>query len=395
MPENKKKKILWVVYDFYQAGGQRYVYEICKALNKDKYQVDLLKVAEDGYDNSWEKEFYYQPTLDMGCNIYSLGELLKNNTLKKKPFVSKLKRYVNRKIKGISLGTNEDAGSHIVTISNFLEGYDFINFSGLNVYRTLCLGNDIEPVKGIIHILTAQFQDDRSLFEGYTKTFNYHFVSSIAEKNLKEELVGINKYRFTDFPLSFETIPFEVNESTGDEKPLRIAIFTRLSAMKPLDPFFYALKLLLEKGMKVELLVYGSGDPAALGIIRQLNYLYILDAVRFMGHTEDIPATLKQAGIDLIWFQSNNQLPAGYAALEIAMSAIPQVFWDFMSNGIDETLAAIYPCFTRISDFTEYTEKLLLAPEIRKQLGIKQRDFILEKHSVQNNIQLLEKLYDV
>ena len=101
MPENKKKKILWVVYDFYQAGGQRYVYEICKALNKDKYQVDLLKVAEDGYDNSWEKEFYYQPTLDMGCNIYSLGELLKNNTLKKKPFVSKLKRYVNRKIKGI------------------------------------------------------------------------------------------------------------------------------------------------------------------------------------------------------------------------------------------------------------------------------------------------------
>ncbi|MFZ4771898.1 MAG: hypothetical protein ACOYLO_17080, partial [Ferruginibacter sp.] len=132
-----------------------------------------------------------------------------------------------------------------------------------------------------------------------------------------------------------------------------------------------------------------------LGISRQLNYLYISDAVHFMGHTEDIPATLKQAGIDLIWFQSNNQLPAGYAALEIAMSAIPQVFWDFMNNGIDETLAAIYPCFTRISDFTEYTEKLLLAPEIRKQLGIKQRDFILEKHSVQNNIQLLEKVYDV
>jgi len=392
-----KKKILWVVYDFVQAGGQRYVYEICKALDKEKYQVDILKVDAMGRDKDWDEEYYFQPSLALGCNIYFLADLLQKNTTVPAALWQRGLLFITRKLKiNTAYATASAAAAKDASIiEGFLNKYDHINFSGLNVYRSLCLSNGFEPSHGIIHILTAQFQDDRSLFANYTKTFRYHFVSSIAQENLKEELAGIDHYTYTDFPLCFKTDSYEVNHTYAGIKTYRIAVFTRLSVMKPLDIYFYALKLLLESGLDVELQVYGAGNPELLGIVRQLNYLYIADHVHFMGHAQDIPETIKHADIDVIWFQSNNQLPAGYAALEIAMSGLPQVFWDFMNNGVQEALAAIYPCFTNLTAFTNYTEKLLLSKQDRLQLGLKQRDYIKKHHSIENNISMLEKIYDV
>ena len=37
-----KIKLLFVVYDFYQAGAQRFVYEIDKALDRNKFQIEIL-----------------------------------------------------------------------------------------------------------------------------------------------------------------------------------------------------------------------------------------------------------------------------------------------------------------------------------------------------------------
>lgn len=394
MPDTKKKKILWVVYDFYQAGGQRYVYEICKALNKEKFEIDFLKVAPFGYDKNWEKEYYYQPSLDLGCTIYLLEDILKRSLLNVTS-INKLLVQAKKVLKKVFPETEpQSANKQKGIIETFLADYDHINFSGLNVYKTLCVANGIKPEKGIIHILTARFQDKKDIYEGFHKNFKYNFVSSFTDDILKFELAGFTNYRHTYYPLCFETKLYEVPTSEKKGKPITIAVFTRLSSMKPLDPYFYAIKLLLERGVKVELCVYGAGDPEELGLIRQLNYLYIADKVFFPGHVESIPELLKTEGIDLIWFQSNNQLPAGYAALEIAMSGLPQIFWDFADIGLKNPIGEVFPSFTSLSAFVEFSEKILCSIELRKKLGAMQRDYIIRNNSIKDHIRILEELFE-
>src|SRR4051812_14127901 len=94
-----KKKILWVVYDFVQAGGQRYVYEICKALNKEKYQIDILKVAPMNHDKNWNFEFYYEPTLALGCKIFFLSDILQHKIALKKSFIQWIRKFISKKLR--------------------------------------------------------------------------------------------------------------------------------------------------------------------------------------------------------------------------------------------------------------------------------------------------------
>lgn len=389
---NIKKKILWVVYDFNQAGGQRYVYEICKALDKTKYQVDVLKLHMLSNDKNWNHEFYYQPTLDLGCDIFFLENLFKGANKHKlhKNIFEKIILKVKATIKPV---TGEIKAHQAIYIQAFLSGYDYVNFSGLNVYKSLCIAYGFECKNALIHILTAKFQDDEDIYDSYDKEYPYHFVSSFSNEILSFELAGFKNYKHTYYPLCFETIPYKASVPEEGNQPFVIGVFTRLSKMKPLDPYFYAFKLLLEKGIDVELRIYGAGDPAAEGLLRQLQYLYLSDKVQFCGHLESIPNELKKNEIDLIWFQSNNQMPAGYAALEVAMSGLPQVFWDFSDMGWKHETGEIFPSFINLTEFVNYSGDLLKKRENRVALGLQQKLYVLDNYSVQSNISIIENLF--
>jgi len=394
MSDLKKKKILWVVYDFNQAGSQRYVYEICKALNKEKFEIDFLKIAPVAHDRNWDTEYYYESTLELGCRIFLLDDLLKRyeqNGNGNNKILDKTKKVFN-KLSSKTVLQHSDKVS--IILKTFLAEYDHVDFSGLNVYLSLCSTNKLNPENGIIHILTARFQDKKDIYEYFNKDRYYHFVSGFSNDTLKFELAGFTNYRHTYYPLCFETKPYEVSIPEKKDKPYTIAVFTRLSSMKPLDPYFYAIKLLSERGVNAELRVYGAGDPEELGLIRQLSYLYIADKVFFPGHVESIPELLKTAGIDLLWFQSTNQLPAGYAALEIAMSALPQVFWDFADIGLKNPIGEVFPSFTSLTEFVEFSEKLLYSKDLRNKLGMEQRNYIQQHNSSKAHIHILEELFN-
>jgi len=151
---------------------------------------------------------------------------------------------------------------------------------------------------------------------------------------------------------------------------------------------------LLEKGVEAELNIYGAGDPEAQGLVKQLNYLYIQNSVHFKGHVSDIPATLKKDAPDLLWFQSANKEPGGYAAFEISMSGLPQIFWDFMDTGDIRPIEAVFPSFTNLLRFVDYTQQLLLSSELRKETGNKQRNYVLENYEIKNHIHILENIFD-
>jgi glycosyltransferase involved in cell wall biosynthesis len=384
-----KKKILWVVYDFVQAGGQRHVFEIAKALNKNKYQIDFLKVNQINSDTNWNQEFYYQPTLDLDSSIFILPEILKtsNNNI-----AQKIARKIRKKFGfNSTLNVNRNDQERVILEKIFLE-YKYVNFSGIAVFETVCIGRGLNPPNALINILTAKFQGV-DIYKNYDKKLYYHFISGFEPSILSNELSEFNNFKHTYFPLSLDSISFEGLINNGNEK-LVIGIFTRLSAMKPLDPYFYALKLLLEQGLNVELRIYGAGNPEKLGFIRQLDYLYLKENVFFCGHTESIQQTLIKEHFDLIWFQAADSQIAGYAALEIALCSIPQVLWDFSYRGSESEVKNFFPSFTNISLFVNYNKKLLNSKEKLEELGMKQRQFVLEQHSIEKNIIILENIYD-
>jgi glycosyltransferase involved in cell wall biosynthesis len=383
-----KKKILWVVYDFVQAGGQRYVYEICKALDKEKYQIDFLKAAPLNHDKNWDNEFYYQPTLDLGCRIILLEDVLKSGITSIKEKI-KHKFYSVLKLETSTISAN-DANKRL---QDFFNRYDALNFSGVAVYETTCIDKNLHPENAFIHILTFGFQHPK-MYEGYDKSVNYKFISPVTPGAVKKDLIDFNNYNFTYFPLCFETRPYDLIKKSRNSERFKIAIFTRLSAMKPLDPFFYSLKILLEQGVDVELNIYGSGNPSNLGMIKQLEYLYLKDYVKFMGHSDSIPGTLKENTPDLLWFQSANKEPGGYAAFEISMSGLPQLFWDFMDTGEKREIGEIFPSFTNINSFVAFTKQVLMSENLQKELGENQRQYVLKNYSIKNHIHILEELFD-
>lgn len=393
-----RKKILWIVYDFVQAGGQRYVYEICKALNKEKYAIDFLKVAPMNHLKEWESEYYYQPSLALGCQVFQIDEFMPEIQMLS-PDRSTLRRginYLKRKHK-IKFDSGhhqyQSSGCHNEKLQLFLSQYDHVNFSGVPVYKAIQLGMGMNIPNAIIHILSSKFQDI-NLYKDLEKDQFYNFVSGMKSGSIESELIDFKNYKFTHFNLCFETIPYNI-EFKNETNVHKIALFTRLSIMKPLDPYFYALKILLEQGVKVELHIYGSGNPDDLNLNNQLKYLYIKDSVKFHGHVEDIPRELKENTPDLLWFQAANSQPAGYAALEVSMSGLPQVFWDFMYMGHEDSLKEIFPSFTSITSFVQFNKELLQSSSLRSTLGNKQRDFVLENYLIKDHIHTLEELFDI
>lgn len=386
-----KIKLLWVVFDFVQAGGQRYVFEIAKALNKDKYQIDFLKVNPLNSDTNWNQEFYYQPTLDLGCTIYLLPDILKDSIITNN-IAQKIENKIRKKLRLKSISDKNRENREQTILGKIFSNYQFVNFSGIGVFESVCIQRELHPPNALINILTAKFQGI-DIYKNYNKELSYHFISGFEPAILSDELSDFNNFKHTYFPLSLESISFEGIAKTNSAR-LVIGVFTRLTAMKPLDPYFYALKLLLEQGVNVELRIYGAGDPVALGFVRQLDYLYIKENVLFCGHTESIQQTLLKENFDLIWFQAANKQIAGYAALEIALYRVPQVLWDFSDRGTASEVQHYFPSFTNLSTFVSYCKQLLHSKEQLLELGMKQRQFVLEKHSIEKNIGILENIYD-
>jgi glycosyltransferase involved in cell wall biosynthesis len=381
-----KVKLLWVVYDFVQAGGQRYVYEICKALDKEKYEIDILKVSPLNADKNWSNEHYYQPTLDLGCKIYFLQDVLKDtnkNTTLFQKIINKVKRKIGLNVFN-SIGESE-------VMKLFFSNYKYVSFSGISVYHTLCISRGLQPKNALIIILTARFQGV-DIYKGYDRNLSYNFISGFDNDILRNELSEFTNFNHTYFPLSLDTKTFEV--PSKNKKKLIIGVFTRLSTMKPLDPYFYALKLLIEEDVNVQLHIYGAGDPKKNGFTRQLEYLYLTEHVVFCGHTDSIKDTLIEENLDLVWFQSANSQLAGYAAFEVALGAVPQVLWDFNYLKTVSEVLDYFKSFTNLTQFVSYTKELLLSEEKLTALGLKQQAFVVENHSVEKNIALLERRYD-
>lgn len=395
-----KIKVLFVVMDFYQAGAQRFMYEVDSALDKTKFEVHILSnwslnVSKDFSD------YYYKKHIELGSRIYFLKDILgkdplnfrilnklSNNSISRRV----LPGFVKNKIESALQNNN----IKVERFNKFLEQFDVINWVGEYLVAILNpLINKAVFNKSVIHIMNGKFQG-RDDYAKFPKDVHYIFASGFdEEKQIKYEFSEIPNYRHVIFPL-FLNIYNNVNKwkFKSDKRNKKIGIFTRLHPMKPLDPFMYAFHLLLEQLPDTELHIFGAGDPVESGMLRYVKHLGMEDKVFFRGHAEDLVKTAISEDLDLVWFQGYRNRPGGYAGFDICQIGIPQVFWEFASTvGDSNTEDNIYPIYKNLRSFVKKSIDVLTDGEAAMQLSNIQFNDVVEKRDMKKNISILENLF--
>ncbi|MBC7845867.1 MAG: hypothetical protein H7Y10_05200 [Flavobacterium sp.] len=378
----EKIKILFVVADFYQAGAQRFVYEIDKALDRNKFQVEILCLEEISILNKdWNGRYYESLHKKIGTKITYI-----DNFLEKQPLSLSLRIF--RKITRNKF--KKAKPKYKSNFSLFFDQFDVIHWMGEYTYiHSLPL---YIRKKSIIYSMCAKFQDE-NLYSHYDFEYPYNFMSGFKPIEVEHEYSQFKKINHFFFPLVMKIFQKEKQWFYKKTKVYKIGIFTRLNSYKPLDPFFYSFQLLLEKLPNCELHIYGNGDPEKEGMIGCLKRLGLQEKVFFRGHQANIIETAITEHINLSWFQGyNNDRPAGYAGLDICSTGTPLICWDFFDKPNDY-FNETYPHYKSMTKFVSKSIDVLTNGKAANLLSELQFQDVLITRDVNKHIRELEKEY--
>src|SRR5438046_468746 len=136
---NMRSRILLIVMDFWQAGAQRYAYEIDSSLNKDKFEVTILSLRNLNTSQDFE-DYYYPKHKELGSNIAFVSDIFGSTTL----FARSKRKLLSGINKNLSLNRK---------LTSFINQFDVVNWIGEYTFSSICNRlNDLNYEKSIIHI---------------------------------------------------------------------------------------------------------------------------------------------------------------------------------------------------------------------------------------------------
>lgn len=367
-------KILFVVGGLHRAGAERFAFEIDANINKNLFLIDILSTEKRADIPIVFGERYYETKhQQLGTKIYFIDDLIKSEGLAKR-IKNKLSRVFGIK--------------DFYVFESFLEQYDIVHFMGEYSYFHH-LSSKLEG-KSLISIMSAKFQNN-NLYSSFDKSKKYNFTSGFNPEEVKFELEEFNVYTHTYLPL---ITSFNKNRCWNFNAANRkIGIFTRVNNYKPLEIFYHSFHILLNKIEDCELHIFGAFDLDMSMHYRMLDNLKIRNKVFFRGHQDDICQTAVTEGLALSWFQGyNGDRPAGYAGIDICSVGLPLVCWDFYPDPVKKK-NEIYPHFTSILEFVDYTAKLILNEETAFKLSRVQMSETKKRFDIASHLATLEKLY--
>jgi glycosyltransferase involved in cell wall biosynthesis len=372
-----KVKVLFVVSEFYQAGAQRFTYEMDKAIDKDMVDLNILCLLPLGHNPAWE-DHYFNKHIELGTKIFFLNDIAK-------PFIPTFKQRIDRKIFNKPFPQEHDG------LNNFLDSYDVILFNG--EYNYPILARKLTPAvkaKVLISINISKHQKHDN-YVHYDKSEPYYFVSGFKDDEIKYELSEFSHYNHFYLPLSIQIEESGRQWSYRPTDAPKIGIFTRLTYTKPLDPFIYAFHTLLNDMPHAELHIFGTGDPQKEGVMKYLKHLGMLDKVKFRGHQENLKETAIKEKLNLVWFHGYYGEPGGFAGFDICSLGLPQLFWNF-GDPTDNNVE-VFPMYNNINAFAQRTIKVLQNEEEANKLSLSQYEYIREVRNIRKSISGLEALF--
>lgn len=372
-----KVKVLFVVSEFYQAGTERFTYELDRALNKNLFSVEILSIIPLNASERF-KDYYFEKHIELGTKVHFMHEINKISE-------PSLKQKIKFRLFGKALPDERQ------NIKKFFNQFDCISIMGeynfKEVYKFITQEN---KQKLLIHIQNSKYQVS-NIYEAFPKNIEFHFVSGFHQDQINFELSEFSSFKHTYYNLNlkFEN-EFEKTNYQTSLKP-KIGIFTRLTSAKPLDPFIYSFQLLLEQLPNAELHLFGSGDPKKEGVLRYAEQLQIEKNMFFRGHQENILKIAVQENLDLVWLHGYHGLPGGWVGFDISTAKIPQLFWNF-GNNIGK-FYSFFPMFNSVSELAKKSISLLSNPSEAKMLADEQYNYTDEHYNISKNIHVMEQLY--
>lgn len=370
-------KILFITTEFWNAGAERYLFEIDASISKDLFNTSILSLRDLKSDTS-KDDYYYNKHVELGTQIYFLNTV----NIRRKPTI---KERLKRKLFGTILPNERKP------LIDFLAQFHRLIFIGEYTYpflsRWLTEDNKKTSYICVVNSIYQVFDN----YIKYNKDEKVQFISGFTEEEGKVEFGGFKNYSHLYFPLSIKCNNKAMLWKTYNHKIKRIGIFTRLTSHKPLDIFYYALHILLKNKKDVQLYVFGNGNPENFEFNRCIKYLSLENFILFKGHQNNIIQAAIDYEIDLVWFHGYHAFPGGYASFDLASIGVPQLFWNFTPNS-KKSLCSDFPMFNDLIDFTLKSKEVLENYEIAKELGIKQFEHITRHRDMNKNIVDFEKL---
>jgi len=373
-----KVKVLFVVSEFYQAGTQRFTYELDRSLNMEKFSVEILCLLPLNSSNRFT-DYYYLKHLELGTKIHFIDEI---NQLTVPTFSQKIKKRLFR----------TPYADERIRIRAFFDEFDSISVMGeynfKEIYKYLTPEN---RRKLLIHIQNSKYQVKHA-YASFPKEEDFHFVSGFHNGQIESELSEFSTFKHTYFNLNFKFENTRNKEEYLTSTSPKIGIFTRLTHAKPLDPFIYAFQLVLDQIPNAEFHIYGSGDPEAEGVSRYVNQLNLQNKVFFRGHQDSVTSTAVQDNLDLVWLHGYHGLPGGWVGFDISTVKIPQLFWNFGKNEHAKAYS-FFPMFNSLNEFANKSVEVLTQTEVAKNLANQQFLYTDEHYNIEKNIHVMEELY--
>jgi glycosyltransferase involved in cell wall biosynthesis len=370
-----KVKVLFVVSEFWQGGAQRYIYEIEKNIDKNRFDITILSLRDLGSNMNWD-DFYYEHYQQQGTPVYFFNEI---NQLQKYSLIKRIKRKL----------FNYNLLPERWPLLSFLNQFDKFVFIGEYTFPILekYLNGEMK-LKSFICVVNSIFQVPEN-YDKYDKSKEYNFISSF--KNLNEEFKGFSKINHNYLPLSISFKEETRIWTSKNQKQKIIGIYTRLTKNKPLDVFFLALHLIRLQGIDIKLNIYGNGDPLELGILNNVEALSLNNYVQFKGHQENILDSAFNDNLDAVWAHSYYGFPGGFASMDISSVGIPQVFWNFTPN-CENQMYEEFEVFKDINKFVEYNIRLLEDLNFSETIGKNQYLSIKKNNNIDENIKIIEEI---
>jgi glycosyltransferase involved in cell wall biosynthesis len=366
-----KIKLLFFVTEFWQAGTQRFTYEVDKAIDKNKFEISILSYRKLNTIKG-KDDFYYEKHIELGTKIFFLSDFIETKSL----FEKVLPVFKNQQKR----------------LKDFLKSFDVISFMGEYSYKRIKnVMSDSDKKKSLIHIMNSKHQNPH-IYDEFDKNAEYTFCSGFLEDEAKSELWGFTKYRHIFFPLSVKVENSEPLWMYSRAPPKKIGIFTRLTHTKPIDPFLYAFHLLLHNNPDLELHIFGDGDPEKSGVAKYAKHLNIETKVKFRGHQDDLKKAALEETLSLVWFHSYYGVPGGFAGFDICSLGIPQLFWNFTPDDAVKPNDA-FPVYNKLLDFTAHSRDIIENKEKAEALSNSQFHAFLETRDINKFINSLESTY--
>lgn len=390
---NKTK--LLIVYPFLsQSGSQRWIYEICKHIDKEKFEVGVLTAEKYLYSgNEYTFDNYYYHELKR-INI-ALFERL--GSKKRRPLwqrgIGKIEREIYKALKRELIYTDRE-------IVKLLKSFDVICLVDTYGYRPI--KNEISKLNSknffiVLHSHKNQYKNDP--YSCFDKNRNYNFAyfcpKQIEEINESGFESGDNRFFYNPLVVNLSDYPNLFNPVT--ENSVVISVFTRISRMKPIEVFIKAFEK-LQKKLERECVLNIYGKIEQEDYYEELQKLIeSLDlsenTVCFMGHSDDIGATIKKDKINMYW-GTTLDTSVGYSSIEIGALGVPTILWneneECASNYPEQQTNGVMVAPNRIDDFVERNVKYLQSDELLKELSRKQREYFVKNHNITDKIRDFE-----